>query len=494
MKTSFRILSLLIALVLLSASVACGEPDYDARVYFELAEQPSTLDAQTASSDSELLIVRNIYEGLLRYDENGGLTLGACESYQAEGLNYTFNIRKNAKWSDGTPLTAADFLFGIQRALSRETGAPFASRLYAIRNARAVCEKGADVSSLGISAPDEHTLLISLEYADSDFEAALASSVAMPCNKAFFDKCIGKYGLGSQYIISNGSYSITKWNKEDFGIRIYKNEEYNGSFIARNGAVFIACRDDKQPLELLQSNSTDIAFLKNSDVSSARESGITVDSHRNICWVMTLNKALDKRVRAAFAELVSSSVYAESLPEGFSPADSIYPDIVGAATAHGVGVTQYNREDARRLYGEYLNSVKESGIKGVVLSYCENPDIKAAVTAQAGHWQQNLSAFVNIKPYSLESFSQELSSSPAFDAAVFPVTAKSASVQEYLKNFGIDSTSKSPAEIQTELLSDNNLIPFAYENTNIAYTSAIKNIVTQPQNGYIDFSFVLKQE
>ena len=494
MKCFVKITSLVLAVLFVCLSAGCGSGYGDARVYFELSEKPETLDAQTASSDSELLIVRNIYEGLLRYDKVGKITEGACESFEKNGLVYTFKIKDGAKWSDGTELTSADFAFGLRRALDKDTAAPFASRLYAIKNAQSVCEGKANSSSLGVETPDDRTLVLTLEYEDENFENALTTSVAMPCNEEFFNKCIGKYGLASEYIISNGSYSITKWNKEDFGIRIYKNKEYKGAFSAQNAAVFIACRDEKTPLELLKDNSTDMAFLENSKVGSARDSGINIKSYQNICWIMTISGGQNAKVRRAFAGLVSGSIYSGQLHEGFSAAESIFPEVLGVTGVNGIGMPSYDKDASRKLFSDYINTLKDKTFPGMVLAYLDNAEIKPAVTAQAGHWQQNLSVSVNIKACELKDFSQELTGSNNFEFAVFPVTAKSTSVGEYLRNFGVNYSGGDLSAVQTELLKNNTVIPFAFENTNIAYTSAIKTLFTQPQNGYVDFSFVIKEE
>lgn len=494
MKYFVKITALVLTLLSVCLSAGCGSGHDDARIYFELSEKPKTLDAQTASSDSELLIVRNIYEGLLRYDKDGKISEGACESFEKSGLTYTFKIREGAKWSDGSELTSADFAFGLRRALDKKTAAPFAARLYAIKNAQSVYEGKAKPSSLGVETPDSRTLVLTLEYDDESFENALTTSVAMPCNEEFFNKCIGKYGLASEYIISNGSYSITKWNKEDFGIRIYKNREYKGDFSAQNAAVFIACREEKTPLELLNDNSTDMAFLENSKVGAARKIGINIQSYQNICWIMTISNGQNANVRRAFAGLVSGSVYGGQLPDGFTAAESVFPDVLGVTGVNGSGVTSYDKEASRKLFSDYINTLKDKAFPGMVLAYFDNAEIKPAVTAQAGHWQQNFSASVNIKACELNDFSKELSGDNSFEFAVFPITVKSTSVGEYLRNFGVNYSGGDLSEVQAELLKDNKVIPFAFENTNIAYTSAIKTLFTQPQNGYVDFSFIIKEE
>ena len=78
--------------------------------------------------------------------------------------------------------------------------------------------------------------------------------------------------------------------------------------------------------------------------------------------------------------------------------------------------------------------------------------------------------------------------------AIFPIKADSANIDEYLSNFGVSSNGKSEAEIQTNLLKSSNIVPIAFQNTTIAYSSALSDVFTFFGNGYIDFSFIVKTE
>ena len=110
----------LLAVLLLLASLLGGCSDKTAGQVFRLdiLSEPSSIDPQTASSDEQYLILLNTMEGLLKMDENQTPTEAAAESYavSADGLTYTFLLRKDMLWSDGkTPVTAYDFQFAFQR-------------------------------------------------------------------------------------------------------------------------------------------------------------------------------------------------------------------------------------------------------------------------------------------------------------------------------------------------------------------------------------------
>ncbi|MBU2327389.1 MAG: peptide ABC transporter substrate-binding protein, partial [Alphaproteobacteria bacterium] len=99
--------------------------------------EPQTLDQANTSIDIEAFILKDLYEGLTIYDAKGEIVPGAAESWTIsdDGTVYTFKIRENANWSDGSPVTAEDFVFSIQRVQNPETAAKYANILYPIKNA-----------------------------------------------------------------------------------------------------------------------------------------------------------------------------------------------------------------------------------------------------------------------------------------------------------------------------------------------------------------------
>lgn len=488
-----KILSAMLCILLVISCLAgCGEKYTDAYIYFELLEQPKTLDPQTASSDSELLIVRNIYEGLLRTAEDGTIIGGVSESYSYENLTYTFNLKDDAVWSNGEKVTAYDFEYGLRRAVDPKIKAPFASRLFAIANAEAIASGSVDVSTLGVKAVDEHTLTITMCREDNNFLKTLTTSVCMPCNEEFFESSIGKYGLDAENIISNGSYRLTKWNKEDFGIRLYKNEEYSGIFDAQNAAVFISCIEDESQVIRLSDGDSDMAFMLCHELNAADEAGLTTANVQNICWLMTVSRNYSAEVRRAFALAFSSDIYSGSLPDGFTAAKSIYPEILGI-NADGIGITAYNIEESKSVMSAQIASMTDSKFPQSTLYYYETDGVKELSTAIVGHWQQNLSTFVNIEPSTNLAVMQKEIGESSLDLALFPVTAKSDSFSEYAKNFASISRADTPDALQHELLRDNVILPVAYQSTNISYIPSLENVVMEEDNGYIDFSIIIKR-
>lgn len=493
MKLKNRLISALLCLCLILPLGACSDTQ-DAYIYFELSEQPTTLDPQTASSNQELLIIRNIFEGLLRKDSNGKIACAAAKEYSQNGLTYTFKIRDDAVWSDGASLTAYDFEFALKRAVAPETLSPFASRLFSVKNAESIYKGKAAADTLGVKAVDSKTLEIVLSKADKSFTEVLTTSVAMPCREDFFTSCAGKYGLTSDNILSNGSYKITRWRKDPFGIRLYRNDNYNGNFVAQNAAAFITCGSSEEIHEKLMSGSIDMAFTDCTLTDELKKAGLQTEEFQNICWVMTLGSNFTRNMRTALSGLVGAEVFSGSLPEGYTAANSVYPSCI-SENAEGLNVSVYDPENAKRLY---LNEIALLDGKkfptDITLYYYDDGSIKNAVTDIVGHWQSNFSAFVNIEAVSDSSLLLPQLTEQTYAMTLFPVSADSPFVEEYLEKFGIERNGDTLSSLQEKITESKNIIPVIFQNTVIAYGSQLSGVNVSLGNGFADFAFIIKSE
>lgn len=492
MKIAVKLLSLMLSLLLIIPISGCSDTK-DAYIYFELPEVPATLDPQIASTDAELLIVKNIHEGLLREDKDGSIVCGIAESYEKNGLTYTFKLRDDAKWSNGERITAHDFSFAFSRALNPETKAPFAERLLSIKGA-AEYNSGTASSISGVEVSDDATLTVTLAYDDPDFEKNLTTSVCMPCNQEFFTSSKGKYGIFADNILSSGSYVLTRWRKETFGIRLYRNDEYSGFAKAQNAAVFITCDPEEAAIVKLEKNSIDMAFIDAAITNKAHSLGLKTKEFNNICWVLTLGNEFTPAMRKAFFMLVGGEVYSSSLPVGYTVATSVFPEIL-SEQAVLTGMTAYDLEAGKSLYLTELSRLKDNKFpSNVILYYYDDGYIKNVVTDIVGHWQSKLSAFVNIETVSSPEILTSQLTDPTYRMAIFPIRAKSDDIAEYLKNYGIAYDGSDLGTVQTKLLSSGNIVPVMFQNTVIAYSPAITEIKADLGNGYIDFAYIVKTE
>lgn len=151
-----RIVSVLLCALLLCLCAGCGSYKADASFTYLLEQNVTSLDPQTASNSAAELVISSLFEGLCRIDEDGEAIPGVARSWEAnsDSTEFTFHLRRNAQWSDGTPLTAQDFVYGITRALSPATGST-PGDLLLIRGAKSFTAGEGDASTLGVVAEDE---------------------------------------------------------------------------------------------------------------------------------------------------------------------------------------------------------------------------------------------------------------------------------------------------------------------------------------------------
>ncbi|MBO7519381.1 MAG: hypothetical protein J6T73_01265 [Clostridia bacterium] len=484
-----RVVSLILFICILLPLAACGGGNN--RIYVALDSMPKTLDPQTAESDSELLVARNIYEGLTRRDKDGKIVLAAAKSYNYDSLTYTFTLRDGLRWSDGEEITAEDFVYGIKRALLPETEAPFARLLYSIKGAKGVHTGKANAKSLGISAPDSKTVKITLTKDDKDFLSTLSMPVSMPCKEEFFKNSIGKYGLEKECVLSSGSYYLARWNKAENGIRLYVNEEYTGAFKPRNGGVFIAKDKEKTVPEKLISGDSDMALLNAKHLPDIKGGDIKTESVQNICWVLSLGGELTPGIKKALCLCFSYDIYSGDLPDGFAAARSFLPEILSDNLTGDDARLQfaYDPEGARKIFSQEIKELKNKKMPQTVLLYTDSDSMRPAITKIVGNWQKCLSAFINIK--ATDKSLDEQIKSHSLSLAVLPVRADS-TVGEYLYKFGA-SYKGDIYSSDKFLVGKNNLLPVAYENTYFGYNKNISGVYMSNTGGYIDFSYVIKE-
>lgn len=483
-----RFTAIILICLCFPALCSCAGQGKSARIYVSLESMPATLDPQVASSDSELIVARNIYEGLFRQNAKGEIQKAACKEYDYSGLVYTFTLRDDLKWADGQPIVADDFAFGIKRALSPETKAPFARLLYSIKGAKEVNAGTSGAEALGITVIDSQTLKIELIRDDQDFLATLSRPVSMPCREEFFNDSIGKYGLERDCVLSCGSYRLARWNKADGAIRLYVNEEYTGAFKPENGGVFIAKDKEKTVSEKLISGKSDMAVLSPEYLPDIKGKKIKTASVQNICWVLSLGGNLSRNTRRALCTCFSAGVYKGDLPDGVTAADTFFPGCLKVGkTVKKAGY--YNPSAAQKLISEEIREQKSKKFPQTVLEYSGGDCMRPAITKIVGNWQKYLSAFINIKATdkSLENELKEHSRS----LAIFPVKADS-TLAEYLYKFGLNTGGDIDAA-EKYISEKYNLLPVAFEDTTVGYLSNISGVYINAFGGYIDFSYVIKK-
>ena len=197
---------------------------------------PETLDPHLLTGLSEARVVQALFEGLVELD---GKTLApipaAAASWTrdpADPARWTFRLQPTARWSDGAPVRAQDFVFSLRRALAPTLGAKYAPLLYAIKNARAVNAGEAPPEALGVSAPDTHTLCIQTvdTLAPETLFNVLASPIAYPVREDVLRAHGDPFSRDGHWtragaLVGNGAFSLARWSVND-AVQVRRNPFY----------------------------------------------------------------------------------------------------------------------------------------------------------------------------------------------------------------------------------------------------------------------------
>ena len=191
--------------------------------------EPADLDPATASLPDELFVIRALGEGLVAPSpDNAPPRPAAAASWEcsADGRTYTFHLRRNARWSNGEPVTAADFVAAYQRALDPATAAPKAALFFMVRNARAFATgQLADFSAVGFRALDPLTLRVTLEQPQPRFLAYAASGPWIPAHPPSVAR-FGRAWTRPGNYVGNGAFTLAEWRPHQ-RIVVRKNPAYH---------------------------------------------------------------------------------------------------------------------------------------------------------------------------------------------------------------------------------------------------------------------------
>lgn len=190
------------------------------------AADPESLDPHKTSTTYEADILRDLFLGLTTEDAKSQTIPGAAESWTVsdDGKTYTFKLRQGATWSDGSPVTADDFVYSWRRVLDPATGSEYASMIYPVLNAEELNTGKAKPEDLGVKAVDPGTLEVTLKAPTPYFLEMLTHQATYPVQKANVDK-FGNDFVKAGNLVSNGAYTLAEFVPNDH-IKLVKNPKF----------------------------------------------------------------------------------------------------------------------------------------------------------------------------------------------------------------------------------------------------------------------------
>lgn len=406
-----RFLSLLVIFSMAFSLASCSGGGEGESILYALDASPATLDPQYAADIDARLVINNVFEGLVRLSANGEILPGIAESWSVspDGLTYTFKLKEGTEWHCTSAIkrqfgqefydkfakekvTAHDFVFAMKRAVSPDIASPNAHRLFSIENATEIYSGQADVSSLGVIAPDDLTLIIKLKEPCSDMLERLTESVFMPCNEEFFNATNGRYGLTYGHILCNGPFYISAWDSES-SLIIRKNADYSGEQqVLPASVVFSFDSDSVSVARKLLTQSLSAALLP--PYCEVPEGAATVKENANSVYGFVFNCAdsvlKNVNIRKALCSSIDRSLFenGETAQSGFVPASCSagsfnYRAAIGSQTPE----TAFSKENAAAFWSAGLSELAAS--KASITVLCPE-EFDSAVRRQLQIWQQTM--------------------------------------------------------------------------------------------------------
>lgn len=207
----------LLATAALAATALAGGPAWAEIVYNRGNDtDPETLDHHKTTTVAVGHLMRDLHEGLVIQDARAEVVPGVAERWEIsdDGLTYTFHLRRDAKWSNGDPVTAADFVFTFRRMQDPATAAPYANMHYPIVNAEEINKGATPIDELGVTAVDDHTLEIRLKAPTPYFLELLTHQTGLPMHPASVEQHGDQFTRPGN-LVSNGAYMLESFTPND---------------------------------------------------------------------------------------------------------------------------------------------------------------------------------------------------------------------------------------------------------------------------------------
>lgn len=363
--------------------------------------EPQTLDPHRAEGVPSSNILRDLFEGLVAEAPDGRLIPGAAESWEisGDGLTYTFTMRPDGRWSNGDPVTAADFEYGLRRSVDPNTLSRYSSVLAPIKNARAVIAGELPPEQLGVTAPDSRTLVIELEAPTPYLLGLLTHSTCYAVHRG----TVETHGSGWPRVethIGNGAYSLKGWVVQSH-IHLERNPHYwDDANTTINEVLYYAIENQDAELKRYRADELDITStipqkqLKWIRQNLGEEFRVTPYLGTYYFGFNTTREPFAGKpgLRRALSLAVDRRIIAEVVSGAGEPvAYSWVPPVRGYTQQlpEEAGWTQKRREaEARRLYAEAGYS-RDNPLTVEVL-YNTSDNHKRIAIALASMWKQVL--------------------------------------------------------------------------------------------------------
>jgi len=194
-------------------------------ITLSMASEPPQLDSTRATDQVSGFVLGHVMESLLRRGPGTTLLPGVAERWEVNEKGATFWLRADARWSDGKPVTAHDFVFAWRKIVEPANASEYAFFVYPVKNGEAINRGEMPIEALGVRAVDDRTLAVDFERPTPYFEKLVVYATYGPVRRDFYESCNGRYGADADTMLYNGPFRISKW-VHGAQLRFEKNPYY----------------------------------------------------------------------------------------------------------------------------------------------------------------------------------------------------------------------------------------------------------------------------
>ena len=387
-----------------------GTQTSDQVVRYNLGAEPESLDPAKMTGMIEGTVANALFEGLVRYDDANKPQPGIAAEWHIsdDGLVYTFRLRE-AKWSNGDPVTAEDFRFSWLRVLNPDTASDYAYQLYYIKGAEEYNSGRGTADDVAIRAKDAHTLEITLKAPARQFLGLTAFQTLMPVNPKVVEKYPDWYTSPINYV-GNGPFILETWEHKQ-KITLIKNPNYwAAGDIKLDKLEIYLLEDDNTAYAMYETGKLDFIertppqeiALKKKDADFR----IFPDLSAEVYWFNTQRKPLDSpKVRKALAMSIDRAAIVQHVTQaGEKPAYAWVPfgftDEPAEVDFREKGGNRYFTEDvaAARRFLEEAGYPQGRGFPSLTLQFNSNERHRKTAEAIQEMWRQNLGIEIALAP------------------------------------------------------------------------------------------------
>ncbi|ULG72411.1 peptide ABC transporter substrate-binding protein [Macrococcus brunensis] len=352
-----------------------------------------TLDTSLATDMVAFNVMNQTMEGLYVLDDKDkakpDVAEGAPEKSK-DGRTWTVKLRKDAKWSNGEPVTANDFVYSWRRTLTPETGAEYAYIMYDLKNAEDINLGKKKPDELGVKALDDHTLQIELNTNVPYFQELLAFGTFLPQNQKFVEKQGKNFGIKADTALYNGPFVLSEWNVEKNYVLEPNKNYWDKDKVKLKKVNYEVIKDQQTAANLYSTGALDVVQLAAEQVNKYKnEKGFDAQLEARTYFIRfnqdKVPELKNKNLRLALAKSIDKESYVKNLLNNGSKATDVLtpsefvtgPD--GKDYVDGVkSPLNYDKAEAKKLYEQAKKELGKDQFNFEYLTYDQDTAKKDA--------------------------------------------------------------------------------------------------------------------